>query len=135
MKTEEYKKRYIKNYLDQESEIQRGINQLEIWNKYMSTILADKLKLEEYSRVIEDLTYIINAKKLERYAVRQLFEEEEIQSTMENIVRNWDQVRSTISKFFITKIYRESSMENTVQVIKNIIASEREMLKRMSAIG
>ena len=101
----------------------------------MSTILADKLKLEEYSRVIEDLTYIINAKKLERYVVRQLFEEEEIQSTMENIVRNWDQVRSTISKFFITKIYRESSMENTVQVIKNIIASEREMLKRMSAIG
>ncbi len=111
----EYRMLFGKNVQSNRSEIEIGIENLKKFSDYLSCYIKNRIfDKEESERILENLNTICNAKKVEFYRTKGLFEDHnDIIFLIKTIEETWNYIRRHIAKH----IYSSKNFSDDIEVI------------------
>lgn len=118
----------IKKY---EDAVRKGIEQVPVIIDYLKKVITDesefKLRTEELLGYLND---IINAKKIEKYRIDKLFNDQvQLYELLGSLIGCWDSLRLTIAKYMYSNVYNQSTLNKAIEKLSQIHCLEVEYLE------
>ena len=95
------------------------------------------LNQEELAIRVKDYTnhfsYIIDAKRAEKYRVEYLFGiESQLWISVDTIIKLWEKIRICLGRYLYSEIYDKDKMEKSIIELKKIIEEEKNFIEVLS---
>jgi acyl transferase domain-containing protein len=125
---DEYKNEYKSNIIKYKDKFFESLENIKLFTEDYKNSVTDIQLLNQISEsLIAGFNAIINAKKIQLYILNRLFYDNPvIIKILENIVDNWEGIRSIILKFSYTSIYKQKMLEQSIISLDEIYKLEHE---------
>ncbi|NJD01334.1 MAG: amino acid adenylation domain-containing protein [Ruminiclostridium sp.] len=122
---EKYKGIYLDNIRMQKDAFIGQLEQFKTFIEEFKNTVADEAKLgKNVEMLVERISDVINAKRVEMYRVSKLFGEDLIQ-LLNGIIENWGAIRSVLAKYMYKSVYRQGALATLVGNIEQIYQCEQ----------
>jgi hypothetical protein len=120
---------YVENIKNNKSIILQSFDHLNRFIEAFSVISQDNTLLEIYAEeLLNNLNEIINAKRVEKYKIENLFAlESETLGIINEIIDRWTFMRGVIAKYVYSNIYKKEALLTCVEKLQNISKLEEEL--------
>lgn len=121
---------YVANYCSYQKEVENGIYRLDDFLTEYESMIQDKEHIEKNARFfLSHLNSIINAKLVELYKLKQIFDEDfSLCQLQEQITAQWESVRIQLAKCMYMQEYSTVRLKKNIARMEKIIELEKEYL-------
>lgn len=133
---EYYLSRYITRYLEKRVEIMESMDYLLNLKDRLVMTLQNQNLLEQYAdELLDFVTVIITAKKIEQYRIANIFRDEKLQNIMKSIVNDWTFVRLSIFNYKYSGENIYEKLSSAVTILDRLYLQEKKFASMLFETG